>query len=77
MEDRKVNGTVYKIKTIVLTNAVKLDLSAIVRIHPVLNMSRMMLYKKQVKGQKLELLFLVEIKGEQEYKVRKYQIKNM
>ena len=46
MEDKKVNGTVYKIRTIVLTNAVKLDLFTIVRIHPVLNMSRMMLYKK-------------------------------
>lgn len=46
MEDRKVNGTVYKIKTIVLTNTVELDLFAIVRMDPVINISRMVLYKK-------------------------------
>ena len=41
-----------KIKTIVLTDAVELDLPTIVKIHSVVNVSRIAIYKKQVEEQK-------------------------
>jgi len=56
----------YKIKKIVLLNAVKLELSSIVKIHLVVNVSRICRYVEQVKGQKKEQLAPVIIKGEKE-----------
>ena len=41
------------------------------RIHPVVNVSRIVCYKEQVKGQKKEEEKLVEIKGVKEQKVEK------
>jgi len=39
----------HRIKAIVLTNIVELELFIMVKIHPVVNVSRLVLYKKQVK----------------------------
>ncbi len=42
----------YVIEEIVSLNAVKLQLPSSMRIHPVVNVSRIVRYKEQVKGQK-------------------------
>ena len=44
----------YKIKKIVLLNAVELELSSIVKIHLVVNISRIQRYIGQVEGQRKE-----------------------
>ena len=40
----------YKIKKIISTNAVELELSSTIRIHPVVNVSRICRYVGQVEG---------------------------
>jgi len=40
----------YKVKKIVLANVVELELSSIIRIHLVVNISRICRYIEQVKG---------------------------
>jgi len=50
---------------------VELDLPSIVKIYSVVSMSRIAIYKKQVKIQKLELLLPVIINSRKEYKVEK------
>jgi len=42
----------YKIKKIILTNIVELELPSTVRIHPVVNVSRIRKYIGQIEGQK-------------------------
>ena len=42
----------YKVKGIISSNAIELELSKSIRIHPVVNVSRVWLYKPQVEGQK-------------------------
>ena len=61
----------YKVKGIVSSNTIELELSKSIRIHPVVNVSRVQLYKLQVEGQKKTLLKLVIIKEEEEFKVEK------
>ena len=61
----------YKIKEIVSSNTVKLELPSIVRIHPVVNVSRICRYIGQVEGQKKEQPAPVIIKGEEEWKVER------
>ena len=56
----------YKIKKIVLTNAVELELSSTVRIYPVVNISKICRYIGQVEGQKKEQLAPVIIEEEEE-----------
>jgi len=56
----------YKIKEIVSSNTVKLELSSTVRIHLVVNVSRICRYIGQVEGQKKEQPAPVIIKGEEE-----------
>ena len=53
----------YKVKKIVLANTVKLELSSTIKIHPVVNVSRICRYIEQVKGQRKEQLTLVIIEG--------------
>ena len=55
----------YKIKKIISTNAVELELSSTVRIYPVVNISRVCRYIGQVEGQKKEQLAPVIIEGEE------------
>jgi len=43
----------YRVKGIISSNAIELDLPSSVRIHPVVNVSRIHRYRDQVKGQKV------------------------
>jgi len=61
----------YKIKGIVSSNAVELDLPKSIRIHSVVNISRVRLYKPQVEGQKKILPKPIIIEGEEEFEVEK------
>jgi len=56
----------YKTKKIMSLNAIELELPNIVKIHLVVNVSRICKYVGQVKGQKKEQLALVIIKREEE-----------
>jgi len=56
----------YAIEEVVSSNAVKLRLPSSMRIHPVINVSQIVRYKEQVKGQKKEEGKLVEIEGVEE-----------
>jgi len=56
----------YRIKKIVSLNAVELELPSTVKIHSVVNVSRLHKYIGQVEGQKREQPAPVIIKGEEE-----------
>jgi len=71
---RETNGTLYgsyRIKRIVLSNTVELKLPSSIRIHPIVNVSRVHLYKPQVEGQKKILPKPVIIEEEEEFEVEK------
>jgi len=61
----------YKIKGIISSNTVELELPKSIRIHPVVNISRVRLYKPQVEGQKKIPPKLVIIEGEEEFEMEK------
>ena len=61
----------YKIKKVVLLNVVELELPSTVKVHPVVNISRIQQYVGQVKGQRKEQLAPVIIKGEKEWEVER------
>jgi len=61
----------YKVKGIVSSNAIELELPKSIKIHPVVNVSRVQLYKLQVEGQKKIPPKPVIIEGEEEFKVEK------
>jgi len=61
----------YKIKGIVSSNAIELELPRTIKIHPVVNVSRVRLYKPQVEGQKKTPPKPVIIEGEEEFEVEK------
>ena len=61
----------YAVEEVVSMNAVKLRLPSSMRIHPVVNVSRIVRYKEQVKGQKKEEGKPVEVEGVEEWKVEK------
>ena len=61
----------YTIEKIVSTNAVKLRLPSSMRIHLVVNMSQIVRYKEQVKGQKKEEGKPIEVEGVEEWEVEK------
>ena len=61
----------YKVKAIVFSNMIELDLLSTVKIHLVVNVSRVQKYKSQVEGQRKEVLQPVVIKGEEEWEVEK------
>ena len=61
----------YRIKGIILSNVVELELPSSIRIYPVVNVSQVHLYKPQVEGQKKVLPKPVIIKEEKEFKVEK------
>ena len=56
----------YKIKEVVLTNVVKLQLPSSMRIYLVVNVSQIVRYREQVKGQKKEEEKPIEVKGVEE-----------
>jgi len=59
----------YKVKEIVSSNMVKLELPSTVKIHLVVNISRVRRYVEQVEEQRKEQLAPVIIKGEEEWEV--------
>jgi len=61
----------YKIKKIVSTNMVKLELPSTIKIYPVVNVSRIRKYIGQVEGQKREQPALVIIEEEEEWEVER------
>jgi len=61
----------YRVKGIISPNVIELDLSSSVRIHPIVNVSRICRYRDQVKGQKVMPSPPVEIQREMEYEVEK------
>jgi len=61
----------YAIEEVVSSNAVKLKLPSSMRIHPVVNVSQIVHYKEQVKGQKKEEGKLVEVERVEEWEVEK------
>ena len=61
----------YKVKAIISSNAIELDLPSTVRIHPVVNVSRVRQYKSQIEGQRKETPQPVVIEGEEEWEVEK------
>jgi len=61
----------YTIEEVISTNAVKLRLPTSIRIHPVVNVSRIVRYKEQVEGQKKEEGKPMEVEGVEEWEVEK------
>ena len=61
----------YKIKKIVSTNAVELELLAIIKIYPVVNINRIQRYIGQVKGQRKEQPTPVIIEEEEEWQIER------
>ena len=61
----------YKIKKIVSSNIVELELPSIVKIHLVVNIGRIQKYIGQVEEQRKEQPALVIIKGEEEWEVER------
>jgi len=61
----------YRVKAIISSNAVELELPSTIRIHPVVNISRIQRYKLQVEGQRKEMPQSMVIKGEEEWEVEK------
>ena len=60
----------YTIEEVVSTNVVKLQLPTSMRIHPVVNVSRIVWYKEQVEEQKKEEK-PIEIEGVEEWEIEK------
>jgi len=67
----------YKVKGIVSSNGIELELPKSIKIHLVVNASRVQLYKPQVEGQKRTPPKPVIIEGEKEFKVEKILNKRM
>jgi len=61
----------YKVKGIISSNVIELELPKSIKIHPVVNVSRVQLYKPQVEEQKKIPPKSVIIEGEEEFKVEK------
>jgi len=61
----------YKIKKIISSNAVELELPSTIKIHLVVNVSRICRYVGQVEGQKKEQPALVIIEKEEEWKIER------
>ena len=61
----------YKIKKIVSSNTVELELPSTIKIHSVVNVSRIQRYVEQVEGQRKEQPAPVIIEGEEEWEVER------
>jgi len=61
----------YKIKGIVSSNVIELELPKSIKIHPVVNVSRVRLYKLQIEGQKKIPPKSIIIKEEEEFEMEK------
>jgi len=61
----------YKVKGVISSNVIELELPKSIKIYPVVNVSRVWLYKLQVEGQKKIPPKPVIIEGEEEFKIEK------
>jgi len=61
----------YKVKAIISSNAIKLELPSTIKIHPVVNVSQVGRYKLRVERQRKEMPQPVVIEGEEEWEVEK------
>jgi len=61
----------YKVKVIISSNAIELELPSMIKIHPVVNISQIRWYKSQVEGQRKEMPQPVVIEGEEKWEVEK------
>ena len=61
----------YKVKEIISSNTIELELPSSIKIHFVVNVSRVYLYKPQIEEQKRTLPKLVIIEEEKEFEVEK------
>jgi len=61
----------YKIKKIVFLNVIELELPNTIKIHSVVNVSRIRIYSNQVPGQKAEVPKPVIIEGEEKWEVER------
>ena len=61
----------YMIEEVVSTNAVKLWLPTLMRIHLVVNVSQIVRYREQVKGQKKEEGKPIKVEGTEEWEIKK------
>jgi len=61
----------YRIKVIISSNVVEIELPPTVKIHLVVNASQIKRYVKQVDGQGKEMPQPVVVKGEEEWEVEK------
>ena len=61
----------YKIKKIILLNTVELELPSTIKIHPVVNVSRIQRYIEQVEGQRKKKPASVVIEGKKEWEVER------
>ena len=57
----------YKVKSIIPANTVELQLPSTIHIHPVVNVSKLQMYKLQVEGQRATKLAPVVVEGKKEY----------
>jgi len=65
----------YEIEEVVSKNTVKLKLLVSMRIHPVVNVSRVMRYREPVKRQRVEEPKPVKVEGIEEWEVEKIFIR--
>jgi len=61
----------YKIKAIISSNVVELELPATIKVHPVVNISQIKWYVNQVDSQRKEAPQPVVVEGEEEWEVEK------
>jgi len=61
----------YRIKKIISSNAVELELPSTIKIHSVVNISRIQRYVGQIEGQRKEQPAPVIIEGEKEWEVER------
>ena len=61
----------YKVKGIISTNVIELELSSSIKIHFVVNISQVWLYRPQVEEQKKTLPKLVIIREKKEFEIEK------
>ena len=61
----------YTIEEVVSTNVVKLQLLTLMRIHLVVNISRIVQYKEQVEGQKKKEVKPIKIEGVEEWEIER------
>jgi len=61
----------YKVKGIVSTNAIELELPSSIKIHLVVNISQVQLYRPQMKEQRKTPPKPVIIEGEEEFEIEK------